>query len=62
MKPLSKDEKQILLARIVRELAKARKAAGTGNLGMLAFLLAQAEDEAQNQLAWLEGDIFPEDE
>ena len=57
MKPITEDEKQLLLARIVRNLGVLRVDAGNLDLGMLAFLIAQAQDEAQGQLEKLESGI-----
>ncbi len=57
MKPITEDVEQLLLARIVRNLGMLRVDAGNLDLGMLAFLIAQAQDEAQGQLEKLESGI-----
>ena len=62
MKPITQDEKHLVLARIVRDLGRLRADAGNLDLGMLAFLIAQAQDEAQGQLEKLESEVGPEDE
>lgn len=60
MRPKTADEKLLVLARAVRDLKRLREAAKSVDCGMLAFLCAQAQDEAQNQLETLEGEAFPE--
>ena len=62
MRPITQDEKHLVLARIVRDLGRLRTDAGNLELGMLAFLIAQAQDEAQGQLEKLESEVWPEDE
>ncbi len=59
MRPISQDEKQLVLAGIIRELEKTRAAAKRTEFDMLAFL--QAQDEARSQLERLESEFFPED-
>ena len=44
MKPQTDDEKQLVLRRLIRDLARLRTDAG--NLGMLAFLLGRLRTQA----------------
>lgn len=60
MKSTTPDEKQIILARMLRELAQAKRLAKKTELDMVAFLLAQAEEEARRQLERIED--VPEDD
>lgn len=60
MRPRTADEKQLVLARIVRDLRRLRADAKSADCNFLAFMLAQSEDEAQTQLETLEGEAFPE--
>lgn len=60
MKPRTADEKLLVLARAIRDLKRLRTDAKSVDCGMMAFLLAQAQDEAQNQLETLEGEAFPD--
>jgi hypothetical protein len=54
MTQASEDEKLLILARIIKETSRLRQMAGRSKLDMLAFLLAQAEDEASEQKCRLE--------
>ena len=56
MKPRTDDERQLVLRRLIKDLARLRTDAGNLDLGMLAFLLAQAEDEAQGKLEAMESE------
>ena len=57
------DEKHLVLSPdAYRDLGRLRTDAGNLELGMLAFLIAQAQDEAQGQLEKLESEVWPEDE
>lgn len=50
MTPKTVSKKQFVLVRIVRNLERLRADANGADCGMLAFLIAQAQDEAQTQL------------
>lgn len=56
MKSVTQDEKQLVLRRLIRDLARLRTDAGNLKLDFLAFMLANAQDEAQGQLERLESD------
>ena len=58
MKPQTDDEKQLALRRLIRDLARLRTDAGNLGLDMLAFILANAQDEAQGQLEAMEGNAL----
>ncbi len=45
MKPVTEGEKQLVLRRLLRDLARLRIDAGNLGLDFLAFLLAQAQIE-----------------
>ena len=60
MKPRTADEKQLVLARIIRDLKRLRADAKSVDCDFLAFMLAQSEDEAQTQLETLEGEAVPD--
>ena len=62
MKPQTADEKQLVLARIVKDLARLRADAKSADCDFLAFMLGQSEDEARAQLEKLESELFPEEE
>lgn len=62
MKPRTADGKQLVLARIVGDLARSRTDAGNVGCDFLAYMLAQSRDEAETQLAKLEGELYPESE
>ena len=61
MKPITLDERQVVLARVVRDLSRLRTDATNVDCDFLAFLLANAQDEAQGQLERLESELSPED-
>ncbi len=42
MKPVTEDEKQLFLRRVIKDLARLRTDAGNFGLDMLAFILANA--------------------
>jgi hypothetical protein len=46
MKPITDDEKQLVLARLVKDLNRLRTDAGDAGCDFLAFLIASAQDEA----------------
>ena len=60
MRPRTIDEKQLLLTRVVRDLARLKADANNADCGMLAFLIAMATDEARNQLETFEAGSAPE--
>jgi hypothetical protein len=60
MKPRTADEKQLVLARIIRDLKRLRADAKRVDCDFLGFMLAQSQDEAQAQLETLEGEAFPD--
>ena len=62
MRPITPDEKQLVLSRLIKNLTRLRTDAGNLGLDMLAFILATAQDEAQGRLQKLEGEAWPEDE
>ncbi len=62
MKPITEDEKQLVLRRLARDLGRLRTDAGNLGLDFLAFLIAQAQDEAQGQLEKLESEVWRENE
>ena len=62
MRPITQDEKQLVLMRLIKDLGRLRIDAGNLEMGMLAFLIAQAQDEAQGQLEKLESDGWPEED
>ena len=55
MKAITQDEKKIVLATLVSDLGRLREDAKSVDCDMLAFLIAQAQDEALGQLDRMEG-------
>ena len=62
MKPITEDEEQLVLRRLANDLGRLRTDAGNLGLDFLAFLIAQAQDEARGQLEKLESEIWRENE
>ena len=62
MRPITEDEKQLVLRRLARDLGRLRTDSGNLVLDFLAFLIAQAQDEAQGQLEKLESEVWRENE
>lgn len=56
----TQDERLLIAARIARDTKRLREDAARLGLDMLAFLLAQAEDEANEQLRALEAATHPD--
>lgn len=54
MKPRTDDERHLVLTRLIRDLGRLRTDAGDLRLTFLAFILANAQDEARDQLEGME--------
>ncbi len=60
MRPATQDEKRTVLAKLIVDLERLGADAASVDCEFLAFLLAQAQDEAQGQLEHLESGIWQE--
>ena len=57
MKPITADERLLVLARVRRDLDRLRIDAANADCGMLAYLIAMAQDEARGQQEKLESQV-----
>ena len=57
MKPITADERLLVITRVQRNLDRLRIDAANADCGMLAYLIAMAQDEARGQQEKLESEI-----